>query len=365
MEHSNEDVKLIKWVPFVVFSYAFLRCVLEAYEISCDNGFVLIADNEISAREFREGYCRATGEYGLRLNIKEYQNYSYNNCCAGLINLTRQKLDECEAFLDDTRFFPVLVCGGILPKELRENHYLFRISEKDVEYVSSTQFNQDIHEWCDYAIANIMMLCKCFELIDTSEAIRRNKNQVDNKTLFKMLTAIGEAYSYFLREKYDEKIQQLFRQRYIKMCVSRINRISQFADGLDICEILAEAIWNYVKRDQVEKVLSVESCDQSGLKLLAENKAILYDEEYYYITEAMMRKICIGLLVGFSWTELKGQLADASLIEKEASGYTIKKTITCNGQPKRIRTMWLHKEFLLTTDNVETLEEYVGKQEEK
>lgn len=216
--------------------------------------------------------------------------------------------------MEQTCFFSVVICGGILPSELRENHYLFRLTSSDVEYVSLNRFREQINELKQYILKNLDEVCRNFELVDSSVAFQKNK--VPYKNLFKMLIAVGTVYGSMLRKEDGEQREQSFMNSYTICSVERLKLIEEFSDGRDLCELLLEAIWSWIDEKKITQIRAIAEVDVETLEAFKIHKAIIYDEEFYYFSEEMMKNICFQLSWVCSWPELKEQMASLNLIEK-------------------------------------------------
>lgn len=98
---------------------------------------------------------------------------------------------------------------------------------------------------------------------------------------------------------------------------------------------------------------------------LCRESTIWYDDEYYYMTDRMLRKVCEGVLEMVSVNELKSILKAEAILICDASGdYSVKITVKSVGNRQKIRALKLQKLYLLV-DGLYLEDIYYGKEAEK
>ena len=359
-----KEISKMRWLPLTLYGVSFLRVVLKKYDIGSDSGFILVADDEQQARVFGDAYCRGTDGNGHLLTLKNYKKVKLDNYCLGLANLKGSQSD-IDDFLAVKDFFPVIISGGILPSELRDGYYIFRLHKADEQYVVSEQFKKDITLLKKFILENIDILCYNFSMIDTSLTMKQYISEVEQKSLFKMMTAICCVMKTLRRSVFGEKDACSFENMYIKRTLLSLELICEFADGLDLAERLTEAILDYIDADKLLTVQLVNDTNSEVLTQMENDQALLYDDEYYYVMENTMRCICYPLLITFSWVELKHKLAEAGLILKVESGFTHKISVKYDNETTRIRVMKLRKNFLTNSSEISLKEYLMNKKDDK
>ena len=66
---GNNKVGEITWLLRVIYGGSFLRYIVADYGCMLDNGFVIVADNEIQARQFVAEYIRKNGNNDRLITI--------------------------------------------------------------------------------------------------------------------------------------------------------------------------------------------------------------------------------------------------------------------------------------------------------
>ena len=81
--------------------------------------------------------------------------------------------------------------------------------------------------------------------------------------------------------------------------------------------------------------------------MISKDKVIWFDDEYYYLTDAMLRKVCGKVLELVSVNELKAILREEGILYCDASGdYSIKIVVKTQNGEKRPRVLKLRKLYL-------------------
>ena len=355
----------IGWLPNTLAVVSFLRVVFEAYNISCHGGFILVADDFYQEKLFKNEFVKAL-QSGIKSDLKSYKKLNLeNNYSLVVVTATNDfNKESIDRFLENENFFPVLVTGRVLPKEFREGYLVFRVKEDDIAYVSTKEFSAHVDEMKHFIIENIGSICQSLKLLDTSSDIER-VSEVRYKNLWKLFLAVCEVYRLFYRTHCGENYEKEFRKRYITTGLSYIQKISDFADGMDVSTVLTEAIFDCVDLGLLKLAIDVNEIEKGNLPMFDTGAAVFYDEEFYYFSEQGLRRICEQLLELMSWLELKQLMAENGLIERVESGFTTKKTFVINGSSERIRVMKVHREALMSESRTDMLEAYIQDRKEQ
>lgn len=354
---TNYSTYKIRWLPYILYSISFLRMLLWNGNLQINQGFILVFDSESQAREFCQSYCRNAGN-GEKVLLKTHLKNAYNNDCIVFASITKQKEEDMQEFLESANCFAVLMSGGVLTNAFREDHYLFRVNSRDVDYVGCSQFSEAVQKLKEYIINNVSVVQKVIEQVETSVAYASYKKKVQHKPLLKLLLAVGEVQRSYIRDVENENQADLFWNTYVQESVRRICAIQDFADGLEIRQLLTEAFFEQIDSGSILMIKPIHNIDMNVLNLMKNHKAIVFDEEYYYLTEEMLKNICSSMTGEYSWLELKHQMAESGVIRKWDSGFTAKKSFVYEGSSIRLRVMMIHKEIVFASGDGSSLEDY-------
>ena len=146
-----------------------------------------------------------------------------------------------------------------------------------------------------------------------------------------------------------------------------VQRVLQTSEDIihaskEVREELQSQIGKYVLENQDLRMFDLN--EEMSCQLCRES-TIWYDDEYYYMTDIMLRKVCEGVLEMVSVNELKSILKEEAILICDASGdYSVKITVKSVGNRQKIRALKLQKLYLLV-DGLYLEDIYYGKEEEK
>lgn len=344
----------IAWTPLVIFGSSFLRPLLGDMGYHIDEGIVLVADDETQARKFLSEYCRKTQGNGVEISSwKKRRKYPDNFCCGFLQMKKGTKEEEATEFLFANDFFPVVIGGGIIHDFLRYNHQIFRLSEKDTKDVSTIEFETKIANFRTYIVENVPDILQTLEGLHTSIVFMEYAGTEAQRQIFNCIVSVGAVYAKYLRKTCSEREVTAFADAYIKETLDRLQKISEFATGEEIPELMSSCVWNFLQMNEHIALADMEAVGGKAYKALKKKEIILFDDVFYYFPHELFVKICKPLLETRSCTELKEILDKVGILYCNSADKTVKKTVTTSyGAQERVRFLWVHKEFLFSPDNL-------------
>ncbi len=316
-----------------IFVLAFIRVILEDIGGQMDEGIILIADDMLMARHFIKAYVAKVGN-GTVIDRKmpKTENYELG---FKIVN-TGMKEEQAEEFLGKEDFLPVLVTGGVLPSYLRTQHFFLRIRETDMKVLDDVNFQVKMQGLKAFIIENINVFIE-----DTQKAVNENKPYV--RTLLYIENLLSQYYQRYYelkKEEADEMVDELgkFTEKLLKTSEDIIH-----ANG-DVREEISDRFFQFVATNQELVMLDVKG---EMIPMISKDKVIWFDDEYYYLTDAMLRKVCGKVLELVSVNELKAILREEGILYCDASGdYSIKIVVKTQNGEKRPRVLKLRKLYL-------------------
>ena len=356
----------IAWTPLVIFGSSFLRPILKDMNYHLDEGIVLVADDEMQAREFLSEYCRKTKGNGVEISSWKKRRKCPNNFGCGFLQMKKgTKEEEATEFLSENEFLPVVISGGIIHDYLRYNHHIFRLSEKDIEDVSTKKFETKIANFRTYIVENVPDILQTLERLHTSIVFMEYTGTDAQRQIFNCIVSVGAVYAKYLRRTCSEREVTAFVDAYIKETLDRLQKISEFATGEEIPELMSSCVWNFLQMNGHIALADVEAVGGKAYKALKEKEIILFDEVFYYVPHELFVKICKPLLETRSCTELKEILDKLGILYCNSADKTVKKTVTtAYGAQERVRFLWVRKEFLFSPDNLRLEDVFYADEEE-
>lgn len=355
------EVCRIGWIPLVIYGSSFLRALLMEYGYALDEGLILVADSEAQSRRFIGTYCESTGGNGYRMKTWNSRSIKPGNYCCALLPLKKSNREEAiEDFLSEQDFVPIVVAGGLLPEYLRTDRYIFRLGKEDVKAVSSVEFAEKIRGFRNFITKKISTMCKILERAKSSIILTEYDGDEETQQIFSACVVIALIYAEYLRETKTEREIADFLSDFVSETREKIQKMSEFASGEELPEMLSALIWEVVSSDEKIKVVDITLVNGTAYTSLKEKSAILFDDKFYYFPPELFLKICEPLRQTASTTQLKKRMRKDGIIHCNSADHTVKKEITnVFGAKETQRFIWVYKEYLLSEDNLR-LEDVFG-----
>lgn len=341
----------IKSIPVQVFMLSFIREIMKDMGRQLEEGIILIADDFMMAKHFMKTYVAKAGNG----KIIERKMQIMENFEVGLKLITQgMKEEQAEEFLGKEGFLPVLVTGGVLPSYLRIQHNFLRIREMDVKVLDDAEFQLKLKTLKEYIIEN------------TKDFQQNFKNRSVEGTSMNQVLEVVE----MVLLEYLKKVHKLNDNESVNICDELekfMQRVLQTSEDIvhaskEVREELQSQIGKYVLENQDLRMFDLN--EEMSCQLCRES-TIWYDDEYYYMTDRMLREVCEGVLEMVSVNELKSILKAEAILICDASGdYSVKITVKSVGNRQKIRALKLQKLYLLV-DGLYLEDIYYGKEAEK
>lgn len=332
MEKFFKKVEMMS-VSVQIFVLSFIRVILNDIGGQVDEGIILVADDMLMARHFIKAYVAKVGNGTvIDRKIPKMENYELG---FKIVN-TGMKEEQAEEFLGKEDFLPVLVTGGVIPGYLRTQHFFLRIREADTKVLDDVNFQAKMQELKTFIIDNINVFIE-----DTQ--IESNENEPYVTTLLYVENLLFQYYrrNYELKEEEANEVVEEFGKFTGKLIKTSEDIVH--ANG-DVREEISDRFFQFVATNQELVMLDVNN---EINPMISKDKVIWYDDEFYYLTDAMLRTACEKVLEVVSVNEMKAILREEGILYCDASGdYSIKIIVkTQNGQ-KRPRVLKLRKLYL-------------------
>lgn len=342
----------IGWLPLVSYGRSFLRFLMKEYGYIIDGGDVWVADNDVDARRFVAEYCSKTRGNGVKItNLRRYDLYNFQ--CGFLHFRKGIKEEQAITFLENDKFLPVILVGGLLPECLRTNKYIFRLKSEDVAEVCKKEFGVKISRFYSYITDNVKDVCEVLEKIGESAELLEHDGSEDEKKTFAIFLAVGKIYCKYLQKNFSEQQADEFLQNYIQETRRELRKIKEFSCGEELEERISDLIWGFLERNPQILLCDAEAIDEQVYEALKSGTAILYNDHYYFLPPHLFMEICEPLLQTASEPEVKRNLKEVGILHCNSADYSVKKDIVnVFGAKERIRMFWLCKEMLEFPDNL-------------
>lgn len=299
--------------PFMIDGYVELRRGLILYvesQAKCDN--VL-------------RYLKGMG--AVMINSLKKKRFKVPNYVPGvhLYNLY-DKGENIEAFLNCEGIFPVLIVHSIVPESLRGISNLLPL-----EMDESLRTEEILGELKKVRI----YVRQAPELVQSEMAkFATSKFEILNRECSPLRRALAASIAVYCKFYRDSHTEIETNQKYLELhkYVKNVERLSQtYSKEINDIEGLKNVIKNYVKRNENLRIGNINELEGDLLRAIQNESAILYDSQYYYMPDQILRESCDEILSEYSILNIKSALQREGFLicnNCRERNYTVKKILT-------------------------------------
>lgn len=212
------------------------------------------------------------------------------------------------------------------------NGRLYTIQEQDIRVLDNMNFQFKIQGLKKYIIDNINIL----------ENIYSNEKAFD-----RAIEYVENLLFWYLKTEYE--LSDIESTEIAKEMETYGEKLMNISDDIlhanrEVREEIQIQMKNFVLKNQNLQMLDINAeIDQ----IRSKDTVIWFDDEYYYLTDAMFRKACEKVLEVVSVNELKAILREEGILYCDASGdYSIKIIVKTQNGKQRPRVLKLRKLYL-------------------
>lgn len=276
------------------------------------------------------------------------------NYQAGVHTLSRgDNPDVVVDFLHQENFLAILLVTGCMPEYLAGEGNIFFFSGKEVDGLQPDRLKEEAEGFRRTVRSSPELVTKGLEMFAGSEMLQRAEK-------VSMLQISLSAAAYMLQTAYraghDEASTKL-RCGGLEREISGWARESEDAEGMEeVSDAVRSAVIRFVRDSADVMVGSIDEVDGRLSLAVSLDKGILFDRDFYFIPEALLRGACQNLLESVSFPEIKRNLWNEGHIRCNRSGthnFTIKKAFfNVYGVCCRKRFLKFEKSFLTTWEGL-------------
>ena len=339
-----------KWVVKTVAELAFVRELMKLYGYGLEKGIILIADDEESALAIKSMLEAHLDAVGMKLRgRKESQplNYQMGVHVYNRLDDERKLLD----FLEEQEFLPVLITGGLIPKFLVGRGYAFRCVLEEAGFMTAeAQYKEFVASIKRDVPTVVKVIQEVSTVPDVLSANHRQYRKYEKvvKNLLAIMCLCEQVYK--TAGASEEKLAE--NNKAFKTKIEKAIAVMDRYEGeYDVQDVVRECFLRQAKKGDVRlSPVGISSAVDEA------ESHILYDDNFYYVADPTLRKICAPLLETVSFVQLKNEMAFSGMVDcndGSLKNFTKKKLIWRSyDQPERIRLIWIKKESLMTDEGL-------------
>ncbi|MDR1547188.1 MAG: hypothetical protein LBT06_01205 [Hungatella sp.] len=349
----------------ILVLYGKLRPLLQGHHLYLDKGVTLLLEDEVDCALAEQAFDKLEGCGCKKLReIRKKMKLSLTSNNLTLVHNYR-RLDsskEIEDYLRSEEFFPMILTYGWVPEALQSNSYVIQINTKEITGMESISVAEEISgvvdftaEHLDYVQVRLGMYCR-------SDSAKEERYCGCRLSIG--MNAVLTIYKTFLLFQHSEKEAMVIFDSLQDMIEKMVSFSQEASEQTEVLDCVIRSVRSYVESEHV-LVCSIRAVEGEVIDALEMDKAILYDDNHYFISEQLFRQMCMPLLKTVSLGEIKYRMAEAGVLinnkgSSTSTNFTVKRVFyTVFGEAKRKRFVKLLK-GTFQEDNMLTLEEIGG-----
>lgn len=259
------------------------------------------------------------------------------------------RFDKAEAilqFLAEEDFTPILLTCGLIPDYLDNGIVVIPIFEGKNIQVQKTI--QELQNFRQYAHRQPEILQRELKLFVTSDVYMRNEG---GSSLNIVLEATVAVFCAIYRSDHTEQETEKRRTQLRKVISYYVNLTEEQGEEYEVLDAIKKSVENELDANPQILISPCDEIEGEIVKALGNSDVILYDEDWYYFPEKIMRQACKPLSEIISFLSLKRELYEAGMLycnNVTAGNYTVKRMLTNSfGYTFRARFLKIRKDFFV------------------
>ena len=294
-----------------------------------------------------EAHLEAVGVKLRGRNENQPLNYQMGVHVYNRLDDERKTLD----FLEEQRFLPIVITGGKIPEVLIGRGYAFRCTMNEKEFMEAGKKYEKFTDFTKREVCGVCDLIKRIRKFSDMLEDPQKKYQKYQKIVKNLITVVLIWKAIYrehgiAEEEISEEIDWLKGQIW-----SSIETMDRHEGMYDVQDVVRKCFMDQVSKGEIEirPLLGNSAVDEI-------KNHILYDDDFYYVTDSTLRTICAPLLATVSFVQLKNEMVKSGMVDcndGNLKNFTKKKLIWRSyGWQERVRLIWIKKETLMTDEGL-------------
>lgn len=331
----------------MIEALGFCRFIFKKYNCDLERGIILVVEDTWQVGEISDALCETSDTVRIK-NIKNpppIMNFQIGIYLYG----KSDKEEWASEFLLQKEFLPVIIVAGIVPEGLYDSGYIFRLNLTGNDVF---EFDNMYQRMVTNILENLEIFLYDMKNLDSS-CIAKQYQKVQQYRVVRAILATGLVWKMVIREKNDEISTDAWMEEYCNFLIEQLRYMDDFTGVYAVQEAVRRCIFASIEENKLQ-ILSLDEYDET-------ERVIYVDENFYYFTEALLKKMCRPLTNTISFLQLKSEMYTDGILEcnhGSKQNYTVK--VTCfvaDNKSVRKRFIKLRKECLLS-DSGMSLEDW-------
>lgn len=337
-----------KWIIEMIGDMAFIQEPMKYLGYGIEKGIIIIADDDENAMRVKSMLVKYLDAVEVKPNNKKGQQICNYQMGVYRYDRTDDKKRVID-FLEAREYLPVVIVNGFVPESLIGRGYMFRCISKVQDFSSA---GKAYKRFSDFVKRNkneaLNMMSKIGENEDSDDVNKISKY----KEIGRMLETVVEIKTRMYAEIGISKEEINKKQeKFVKMISNVLEVMDNYECDYDISDFVKECFTRLVREGEIGLSIINEDMVEGSI----ENR-ILYDDNYYYVSDSTLRKICEPYLETVSLVQLKNEMNFSGMLECDKgkkNNFTKKKVIwNSYGWSERVRLLFIKKETFMAEDGM-------------
>lgn len=260
-------------------------------------------------------------------------------------------------FLELGEALTAVITCGLLPEYLDIGEHVFIIEDAQTVGFPTEDAYEAVKEFADFVHKHPGWLVDELNQFKTSKLYQQLEERA---SLWTLICAAATCFLAFYRRSHSEEEYDLARKQ-INATVQYFRQLQLENENLDdLCAMVRKAVEGFIDNDERIEIGCAAEVSEEMQEALEENRCILFNRDFYYIPEELLRTACSERLQNVSMLKIKAELYAEGVIQINDSvtkTYTVKKQfLNSHGKQMRMRFLKFRRNFFETVDSL-SLEE--------
>lgn len=275
-------------------------------------------------------------------NLPSSQCVQNNKIGLHLFQLYDKEKDDLK-FLSEDDFSPVVLVHSILPDHLRSEESVLVVNES---VKLATGMVEKFKEFQRYIHKNPRFAQNSLRLFVSSKNYLKYQQQ---GWLSLRLKASAEVYTKYYRETHNEDETESLEKQFDNIIELLMEYSGRYCGEWDNSDAVRDIVSDFLGKNQKIKIGNLAEIEGKLAEANQRGEAILWDEQFYYFPEHVLKLACKPMLDVVSFLDIKRELRMKGYLRCQniAEGnFTVKKTVTnAFGYKTRQRFLIIRKDF--------------------
>lgn len=306
---------------FLLSVFAFLRIPLSLTGYSIQDGIVLVTVDE---GEYLRVLDELNAYNAISVRLRKNGVFDVPNYALVYTEYERSYKEEAiDHFMHQDDFLPVIIVRGVIPDSLKAYQNILLIEGLSEVMIGIKEGSVILQRFKEYIIAN------ADEIVTADSMANAMSNRSYDKQRTDFESALLEAACHYLHRFSKEKMNNRLYYMDLRRLARKMARSCSDSDTDFGCEqALCKCLGTFLDHNEDVLVGDTNRNEEEFWLAYSKGKAIIYDEDYYYIDDGILKRSTEELQTVMPYTMIKMELVEQGVIECNGGstcGFTVKK----------------------------------------